>query len=635
MWSLLLKSVKIVNPIKFSLSIATVIVSVFVNTSVNAAQQSPSNSLPAASLPLVGSYYSQAYRNLFAEAGYSQSDISAKVNAAYNQLFHSNNKDRVSGEAIFMDALDQTQDQGMAFIWDTGNNDVRSEGMSYGMMIAVQMNRQDDFNKIWAWANKYSLNTSGDMKGYFGWRKNTDGTNRDLNPAPDGEEYYVTALFFASHRWGDGAGIYNYNAEANKLLDNMYQNGQTHYVDGQLVSFSLFDKNAGHILFSPYGEQHTDPSYHLPAFYELWALWADNNKRFWADRAKESREFLKRAVNPTNGLVPDYANFDGSVVASTTQDHKVFYYDAWRTIGNAATDYAWWKADEWQVTYAKTLHAFFKTQGISTYGSLYTLDGQPYNGNKDHSPGLVGMNAMGALASDNADATEFVKDLWNTATPKGEYRYYDGTLYMFSLLAASGNYKIYCPNNRCGATSSSSSSSSSRASSSAKSSSSVASSSVASSSVASSSVASSSVSSSSAASSSMVSSSAASVKSSRAPSSSSTISLSSSNATSSSITSSAKSTSSRIGISSVARSSISSRTMISSLMASSQSSESMNTSSESSASTSSTSESNASESSTPESSASSSSGNTGGGSTDLGMLLLLACFSLLMGRRGK
>ena len=37
----------------------------------------------------------------------------------------------------------------MAYIADIGNNDVRSEGMSYGMMIAVMLNKQEAFNRMW------------------------------------------------------------------------------------------------------------------------------------------------------------------------------------------------------------------------------------------------------------------------------------------------------------------------------------------------------------------------------------------------------------------------------------------------------------------------------------------------------
>ncbi|MCE3254382.1 MAG: endo,4-beta-xylanase precursor [Cellvibrio sp.] len=391
-------------------------------------------------LPATGAYFSGQYRNLFVEAGYSKADVDAKMAAAYNQLFHSAQTDRTSGQAIF---ITDPSDSSRAYIWDTGNNDVRSEGMSYGMMIALQMNRQDDFNKLWAWANRYMLNTSGEMKGYFGWQKNTDGSNRDTNPAPDGEEYFVTSLFLASNRWGDGTGIYNYKAEANKLLDNMYANGQMHYVNGQQVSFSLFDKTANQILFSPYGNQFTDPSYHLPAFYELWARWATNNKPYWAQLAVNSRAFWKKAVT-AKGLNPDYANFDGTVVSSASADHQILAYDAWRTAGNAGLDFAWFAGDAWETTYATSLHSFLKTQGTK-YPSLYKLDGTVYNNNADHSPGFVAQNAMAGLASNNQDVWDFVNDLWDTPVPAGQYRYYDGSLYLFGMLAVSGNYKIYCP----------------------------------------------------------------------------------------------------------------------------------------------------------------------------------------------
>jgi len=46
---------------------------------------------------------------------------------------------------------------------------------------------------------------------------NTDGTPRSDSPAPDGEEYFVMSLYFAAHRWGDGAGPYDYDAQANRL----------------------------------------------------------------------------------------------------------------------------------------------------------------------------------------------------------------------------------------------------------------------------------------------------------------------------------------------------------------------------------------------------------------------------------
>lgn len=402
---------------------------------------------PPPTLPSQGSYESGQYRNLFAELGYSKTEVNARVQATYDQLFHSTD---TANKALFIPVGSD-----MAYIWDVGNNDVRSEGMSYGMMMAVQMDRQDDFNKLWKWAHTYSLNKSGDMKGYFAWKVSTSGQVQDVNPAPDGEEYFATALFFASHRWGDGSGIYDYNAQANSLLDDMFNNGQTRYNNqGQLENFSLFNHDEMQIVFSPAtpsDRNWTDPSYHLPAFYELWARWADNNNGFWAELADSSRAFLKTTVNSNTGLSPDYAYFDGTPHGDFQHWKDTFQYDAWRTISNASMDYAWWQEDQWQITYATTLQSFLKDEGIDSYASLYELNGERYENNSDHSPGLVAMNAVASLASNQSEAWDFVQAFWDTPIPEGKWRYYDGSLYMLGMLAVSGNYKIYCPAGECDA----------------------------------------------------------------------------------------------------------------------------------------------------------------------------------------
>jgi oligosaccharide reducing-end xylanase len=37
----------------------------------------------------------------------------------------------------------------------------------------------------------------------------------------------------------------------------------------------------------------------------------------------------------------------------------------------------------------------------------------------------------------------FVEALWNAPVPSGEQRYYDGMLYLMSILHCSGNFRIY------------------------------------------------------------------------------------------------------------------------------------------------------------------------------------------------
>jgi oligosaccharide reducing-end xylanase len=86
-----------------------------------------------------GAFYTGEYRNVFAEYGYSPAEINKRVAATYEEMFHGA-PDRVLFHADWPD---------MASFEDTGNVDARTEGMSYSMMMAVQMDRQEDFDKLW------------------------------------------------------------------------------------------------------------------------------------------------------------------------------------------------------------------------------------------------------------------------------------------------------------------------------------------------------------------------------------------------------------------------------------------------------------------------------------------------------
>jgi len=59
----------------------------------------------------------------------------------------------------------------------------------------------------------------------------------------------------------------------------------------------------------------------------------------------------------------------------------------------------------------------------------------------------VGTNAVASLAATNRDtARQFNEALWNAPIPSGENRYYDGLLYLMSLMHVSGEFKILAPN---------------------------------------------------------------------------------------------------------------------------------------------------------------------------------------------
>ncbi len=370
-----------------------------------------------------------APRNLFTEQlGKTKTEINAKVDAAWQQLFYGNDDNQ---RVMYPVAGD------MAYIADIASSDVRSEGMSYGMMIAVQLDKRAEFDRVWQWAKMHMVHADGSRRGYFAWQCRYDGTQIDPGSASDGEEWFAMALLFASHRWPKGEGIFNYAAEAQALLDAMRNNNRG---DGLTA---IFDPTHHQAVFAPTKEAalFTDPSYHLPAFYELWARWdrTEDGRNFWTECAKESRAFFHRAAHPKTGLMPEYAEFEGAPRPGNKSD---FRYDAWRTIANVAVDHAWFGRDPWQVEQANRVLTFLNQQG-PTCPNQFTLDGKPLS--KNPSAGLFAMAAVGALAADKEIGHPFVQRLWDMPVPSGKYRYYDGMLYFLALLQVSGRFEIIEP----------------------------------------------------------------------------------------------------------------------------------------------------------------------------------------------
>ena len=386
--------------------------------------------LPDAPTPAsVGAVSTGKYRNLFKELGYSDAEIDKKVESAWQKFFYGTDDERIYYPV----------GEDMAYIYTADTDDVRSEGMSYGMMICVQMDKQEEFDRLWKWAKTHMQHKSGEFKGYFAWQMNTNGTIKDNTPAADGEEYFATSLLFASARWGNGEGIYNYNKEAQEILKTMLHQAD----DGQGVN--MFNKEHKMPVFCPIGNAATfsDPSYHLPAFYEVWAREAEQDNDFWSEAAEASRQHFKDATNEKTGLGPDYSEYSGT--AKNEGNHGDFRFDAWRIAANIACDYAWWAQDDWATTHANRIQSFFYDQGVDSYGNQWSLDGK--NLSPDHSPGLVAMNATASLASSDKKSWSFLEDLWNISPTTGKYRYYDGCLYMMGLLHCSGKFRAYLSSN--------------------------------------------------------------------------------------------------------------------------------------------------------------------------------------------
>jgi oligosaccharide reducing-end xylanase len=387
-------------------------------------------------------FYTGVYPNLFREVGYSQADIDKKVNKAYHDVFEGPNR-------VYFEVGDS-----MAYISDVKNHDARTEGLSYGMMIAVQLNKKEVFDRVWRWSKKYLQHQDGPLAGYFAWSINPTTMKRNSEgPASDGELYFVTSLLFASNRWGNTTGV-NYYQEARRILDAMWKK------DGTGNVYNLINTQHKQISFVPVGDNYnwTDPSYHLPSFLEVWAAYArDGHEQFYRTCADTSRAFLHRACSAPTGLNYDYTEFSGQ--PHTTQwAPPAFRYDSWRVPMNIAMDYVWFGKDKaWQEQYAQRFQGFLRSKGLDTFEDQFNVDGSrpdfilPAGNVKKlrHSLGLVATAASASLMRRRASERDFVRTLWNANLAPYEDGYfdpyYDGILYLFSLMHLSGKYQAIKP----------------------------------------------------------------------------------------------------------------------------------------------------------------------------------------------
>ena len=367
----------------------------------------------------------KGYINHFARLGMSDREVSDRVKNCFRTIFLE------PGEAFYHET-----DPDSACMVDTGNMDARTEGMSYGMMMAVQMDRKDLFDKLWQFSKRYMYIESGLYKGYFAWSTGLDGKHNAEGPAPDGEEYFAMALFFASARWGDGDGIFSYSREAREILRHCVH--QPELVPG---GRAMWDEDNYLIRFIPEAD-FSDPSYHLPHFYELFAERADTQDReFWQKAAAASREYLVRSAHPQTGMSPEYAEYDGAPRFLFNKDYG-YYSDAYRVAMNITLDSMWFGTRPGYSAIATHLQNYF--HGISeTDYRAYQIDGTPTEEPAMHPVAITAALGAASAISESPWAEEMLRNFWETPPRKGNRRYYDNCLYFFALLMLSGMYRIY------------------------------------------------------------------------------------------------------------------------------------------------------------------------------------------------
>ena len=376
---------------------------------------------------------SKTYPNFFERIGKTDQEVASRLARDFDTIF-------TGDERIYHETTVDGEDFG--YLVDTGNHDVRSEGQSYGLMIAVQMNRQDMFDRIWRWTKRYMLIREGDNKGYFGWSAQLDGTLNSTGPAPDGEAFFAMALLFAANIWTSTE--FDYAGDARDILHAMVHNKEP-----------MFNPDNKLIKFVP-NMEISDPSYHLPHFLALYAKWGNPaDKAFFEEAVTKSREYWVKACHPQTGLSAEYADYDGKPY--NLRNHHLFYSDAYRTGANIALDSIWCGVTDFHKQQASNILNWFSDE--EKLHIVCHIDGTPAKPEEQvtekdgrpsgvlHPLGLLATLATSGAITQDALGDSFIQRLWDSEPRTGGRRYYDNLLYFFALMLLSGNYRMFEPSN--------------------------------------------------------------------------------------------------------------------------------------------------------------------------------------------
>jgi endo-1,4-beta-D-glucanase Y len=238
-----------------------------------------------------------------------------------------------------------------------------SEGIGYGMLLAVYMGDQALFDSLWRYCSLYL-----DDQGLMHWEIGPTGQVIGTGAASDGDEDIAWALVMASRQWGGKGSLDDsYLDLAKVLIDRIW----TYEVD-----------TTRNYMLKP-GDQWgdvdiTNPSYFSPAYYrvfgQLTGKTADWNKVIDSSYAIISASLNATSGNLDNGLVPAWCDSNGVPVVAYAGAPTHFQHDSTRTPFRVGQDWCWFAEPRAQAYLAK-LAGFYAGLGVANIVDGYNLDG--------------------------------------------------------------------------------------------------------------------------------------------------------------------------------------------------------------------------------------------------------------------
>lgn len=296
-------------------------------------------------------------------------------------------------------------------------DEVVSEGIAYGMLLAAYADDKIVFDRLWLFYKKHS-NSNGIMH----WKISAEDHVIGRGGATDAEEDAAMALIAAHSQWGEEGNI-KYLHDAKKLIDAIMR----YEVDPVTFRLKSGDSWGSSLV--------TNPSYLSPAYYRIFAeITGDLN---WYKVLETSYAIIEANAHPVTGLVSDWCLPEGGPAGGNYGYNYTF--DASRFPWRMAMDYLWFGETRAR-DYCVRMSTFVRDQlrgSERVNGSGYTRAGNSLGGG--HNSVFVSTFALTGMASGPSFQDHLNKsytDTYNTET----LEYFGATLRVLSLFLLSGNF---------------------------------------------------------------------------------------------------------------------------------------------------------------------------------------------------
>lgn len=361
--------------------------------------------------------------------GVPPEEVNRRIQAVYEQLFHGG-----ENEKIYYEVGDDE-----AYIFDVAHEDTRMDALGYGMFVSVQLNHQEEFDRIWKFAKNRMRYPDGAHMGHFALQCDLTEAVCSEEIATLGTFFTLTSLMFAEARWGsNGDAGAAYQEDASALLyvlrdiEGRNRDGDTNITNAFHPVTNLPQKGPTTEL-----QEWVYPSNVWPAFFQIWG--DKTGEAYWDTVADSSRRYLQIAAHPTTGLVANTTTSDGASV----EGFDVFDSDSYGLWLSLALDQTWYGTDAWQVEEANRVLTFFSTTfGASGYPATFTPNGDPED-LFSNSGALVAMNGALAGIATVPEREAFIRRVWDTPAPRDFFRYFDGITQLLSMMYLGGVLRPY------------------------------------------------------------------------------------------------------------------------------------------------------------------------------------------------